>query len=194
VDAPVLLANGTPWKFPSKLNILLKPKFKSLRVSTSRGNVGQKPLLEHKRNRVKCSDHCLDRRNCARSEPPSLSRSALLDSTNLSVSARTFADNRTGRSNSGVAQERFPTGLISNVRVPSELAFSALELYKNGAKKFNVNRGERACCSKPGAVAKRFVCGTGVTRFGVANIASIRASCASPCESSPYILASHRGR
>jgi hypothetical protein len=54
-----------------------------------------------------------------------------------------------------------------------------MELYKNGAKKFNVNRGERACCSKPGAVVKRFVCGTGVTRFCVANIASIRASCAS---------------
>ena len=88
-----------------------------------------------------------------------------------------------------MAQERFPTELISNVRVPSELAFSALELYKNGAKKFNVNRGERACCSKPGAFAKRFVCGTGVTRFGVANIASIRASCASSRESTEAVCA-----
>jgi hypothetical protein len=40
---------------------------------------------------------------------PILSTSELLDSVNLSLSIATFADNRTGKSNSGAAQERFPT-------------------------------------------------------------------------------------
>ncbi len=143
----------------------------------------QKPSLEHKRNRAKSSDHCLDRRTAPAASRracrdrrywiPRISRFRRVHSPTTAPVDRTAARPR----------ERFPTGLISNVRVPSELAFSALELYKNGAKKFNVNRGEGACCSKPGAVAKRFVSGSGMTRFGVANIASVRASCASLCES-----------